>query len=105
MTIEEVLMKELQKEWRKKGNTERYLYLSDVDFHNLNKNIQKKIQEYESILNREDISLECYLKAIKECLILCKFLETLQRGKKTEKVCPLDKDEYGLYQNIVLNNS
>lgn len=42
MTIEEVLMEELKKEWSKRGNTERYLYLSDIDFHYLNKNIQKR---------------------------------------------------------------
>lgn len=105
MTIEEVLMEELKKEWSKRGNTERYLYLSDIDFHYLNKNIQKKIHEYESILKREDISLEEYLKAIKECLILCKFLETLQRGKKTANICPLDREENFIYQTILLNDS
>lgn len=100
MRTEELLMKELKQEWSKKGKTEGYIYLTDVDYPLLKKKVEEEIQKYEDILKSKDISFECYMKAIKECLIFCRFLETLQMGRKADNICPFDQEEYKLYQNI-----
>lgn len=105
MGIEDKLMSELKKEWSKKGNTERHVYLSDVDFRYISQKVQKKIEKFEAILLLEDISLDSYLKAVRECLILCRLLETLKMGKQAAKICPLDKEEYSMYKQLLLNDN
>lgn len=100
MRIDELLMKELKQEWSRKGKTVRYIYAPDIDCTLLEKKVLEEIKKYETILKGKDISYERYMKAIKECLIFCRFLETLQMARMADNICPLDKEEYKLYQNI-----
>lgn len=106
----EYLLLELQKEWEASGTTRATVAIQLEEAQEVNKRLQKEINDRQVLLTQEEMTFEQSIQFTKQNYILLRLIKkilrkeqrTNKKGFDCEFSVTLDKEEYRIFRELVL---
>ncbi|MDF2907781.1 MAG: hypothetical protein K0R34_3102 [Herbinix sp.] len=105
----EYLLLELQKEWEASGTTRATIAFQLDEAQEVNKKLQKEINNRQALLTQEELTFEQSIQFTKQNYILLRLIKkilrkeqrTSKKGLDFEFSVTLDKEEYRIFRELV----